>query len=502
MLAGAGWGLSRLRPVLAWIGKDDVLAIQSPDDLGPILNFVSHHPSQRLVLLDQWPGDEGKRYVAWLRERQPAIDVTRLPRPLENPTDYRAIYVSVRATLATLRGGGESDGVRVLVNPGTPQMQTVWLLAAAGSEGVELISVDRTGRVELVDAPFLIAADFIPAAKVWGGGRDGYEHPREVVAESPAMREVLRRAFRVARVSVSVLIQGETGTGKEVVAQYVHRSSGRSGPFIPVNCGALHQGLVESELFGHEKGAFTGAIRRKDGAVQQADGGLLFLDEIGELDPAAQVKLLRVLQEREVVRVGGERVERFDVRVVAATHRDLARDVAEGRFREDLYYRLADVTLTIPPLRQRKEDLRKLVAVFATQIAKEFAGKTEFAGFSLSPGAIDALLTYGWPGNIRQLRAVMMRLALWARRQPVTELDVATEIGGLPASSSEPKVVTNLEAHLDDIRRVQIELALREAGGNQTRAFRRLGYGNLTTFRNHCIRLGMHPGGRTKTSDD
>ncbi|MBW2426027.1 MAG: sigma-54-dependent Fis family transcriptional regulator [Deltaproteobacteria bacterium] len=227
----------------------------------------------------------------------------------------------------------------------------------------------------------------------------------QLVGRSDVMRSVFRTVERVARAEATVLVTGESGTGKELVARAIHDLSGRAeGPFVAVNCGAIPRELIESELFGHEKGAFTGATERRIGRIESADGGTLFLDEIGELDPAVQVKLLRALQERTFERVGSSQSTSVDVRIVTATNRDLAQDVADGQFREDLYYRVNVVPIQLPPLRERREDIRLLAETF---VARADPPRR------LSPAALAALEGYAWPGNVRELQnAIEHGLAL------------------------------------------------------------------------------------------
>jgi transcriptional regulator with GAF, ATPase, and Fis domain len=238
-------------------------------------------------------------------------------------------------------------------------------------------------------------------------------HPN-ILGRSGAIRDVCRMVDLLAGTDTTALIMGETGTGKEVVAQAIHRQSARaSEPFLAVNCGALTESLLESELFGHEKGAFTGAISRRRGAFELAHGGTLLLDEIGEIPPAMQVKLLRVLQEREFLRVGGERPITVDVRVIAATNQPLERCVADGRFRQDLYFRLKVVPVTVPPLRERRDD----IPLLAEHFLREYAGRLKRRVTAIGPDAMTALLDYAWPGNVRELRHAIERAVLLAGDQ-------------------------------------------------------------------------------------
>jgi len=242
-----------------------------------------------------------------------------------------------------------------------------------------------------------------------------------IAGKSKNFLQVLDQASRVSQHDATVLIEGETGTGKELLARAIHHNSRRrSRAFVVINCGAIPRDLVESELFGHVRGAFTGALANKTGLVEAADGGTLFLDEIGELPLDTQVKLLRVLQQGELPKIGAVTPTRVDVRVIAATHRDLKAMVEDGTFREDLYYRLAVVPLRIPPLRERREDIPELIEVLFSRTRERYG----LTGVSLSGGARRKLANYHWPGNVRQLENVLERLLVLASADVITEADL------------------------------------------------------------------------------
>jgi len=304
-------------------------------------------------------------------------------------------------------------------------------------------------------------------------------HPARPVVEAPAMRRLYDMVARVAAGDISVLVLGETGVGKEVVARALHERSARAKkPYLALNCGAFAESLLESELFGHEKGAFTGASEARAGLFEATEGGTVFLDEIGELPPSTQVKLLRVLEEKAVRRVGSNKSRPIDVRFVAATHRDLEAEVKAGRFREDLYYRISGVTLAVPPLRQRPEELMPLVGLFSDQAAAQLGRRPP----AVSAQAQRQLEAYAWPGNIRELKNVIERAVLLAdelldtQHLPLEKM-AATWLDATPAPLPEPAPLPQAEARAD---RERIEKALTECAGNQTQAARLLGISRRT----------------------
>jgi two-component system, NtrC family, response regulator AtoC len=295
----------------------------------------------------------------------------------------------------------------------------------------------------------------------------------DMVGRSPGMAAVFELARKAARYSTTVLILGESGTGKELVARGIHHEGERAGkPLVPINCGGIPETLLESELFGYKKGAFTGADRNKKGLFQEADGGTIFLDEIGELPLSLQVKLLRVLQENEVRPVGEAKAMRVDVRVVAATAKRLDEEVRQGRFREDLYYRLNVLTITLPPLRQRPEDLPYLCQHFLERFNRKLAKDIS----AISPSAMARLLEYGWPGNVRELENVIERAVLLAEDSMLMPEHLPSTLSlrpGTPVAESTPNGLS-LKAAQRAIEKKLITKALEETRGNRTQAARLL----------------------------
>jgi two-component system response regulator HydG len=293
---------------------------------------------------------------------------------------------------------------------------------------------------------------------------------RHIIGRSAAMVRLFDSVAQVAPSEATVLIAGESGTGKELIAGAIHfNSSRRDGPFVRLNCAAITETLLESELFGHEKGAFTGADRRREGRFFQADGGSLLLDEVSEMPLPMQVKLLRVLQEREFTRVGGDTVIRVDVRVIAATNKDLPELVSGGRFREDLYYRLNVVGLTLPALRERAEDIPLLALHFLEAFALK--NRKEVKGFT--PQAMDRLIRYAWPGNVRELMNAVERAVVMTRGDFLTEEDVSLiPTAAMPEPEHPPAAGVR---PLEEVEKATILTTLKAADGNKSEAARRLG---------------------------
>jgi len=305
----------------------------------------------------------------------------------------------------------------------------------------------------------------------------------QVAARSPAMQALLQQVVRVADTDATVCLAGETGTGKEVIARIIHCNSRRSnGPFVPVNCGAIPESLFESELFGHVKGSFTGAVSAHRGLFQSADGGTLFLDEIGEMPPAVQVKILRALQTREVLEVGGTRPVKVDVRIVTATNKDLAQAVKAGAFREDLFYRIQVIPLTVPPLRARRDDIPLLAQIFLRQ-SIERAGKI-VRGFM--PDAMQKLMAYHWPGNVRELEHAVEKAVILSPRDMITA-DLLP--GGNGATDGAIKPLTEAR---EEFERNYLKELLELSGGNISRASQMAGR-YRADFYKLLRKYGLHP---------
>ncbi|MBL8613003.1 MAG: sigma-54-dependent Fis family transcriptional regulator, partial [Myxococcales bacterium] len=457
-------------------------------DRGPVLRLLGEPESryERAVVLSVPRGARLARALAAdARAHVPEVLVREVE--LDDPSDYAALFERL-APLAAEIGHAhprERWAIDVLLSAGTPQAQTIWvILAQAGLLHARLLQVIPAAFVPDPHPRAIREVSFdiegfpeirVLREEVTRLRAEARARATKIVATSEPMRELLARTVRVAQSDLPALVVGETGAGKELVARAIHDGSARAaGPFVAENCGALAESVLASELFGHEAGAFTGAASRHRGLFEQAHGGTIFLDEVGELPLAVQVMLLRVLQDGAVRRVGGERPVKVDVRVVAATHRDLAAMVHAGTFREDLFYRLRGATLRVPPLRERTADVAPMVKAFLAEAAGRRA-----RGLAVDADAMRALTLYSWPGNVRELRSEVHRWAVFCDER-VTLEDLAPEIraaGSSPRSrrapavalAREPAEVRPLADVVREVERVAIDHALCVHAGNLSR---------------------------------
>ncbi|HSF25828.1 MAG TPA: sigma-54 dependent transcriptional regulator [Blastocatellia bacterium] len=387
--------------------------------------------------------------------------------------------------------GGRTNGVALLKEFKTicPDCEVI-LISGFGTLETAVEAV-REGAFDYVSKPFNVNEVISTARRALKGRNSGepaavllkeYSEASGLVGHSPKMIEVYKEIALVAPSRSTVLITGESGVGKELVARALHRNSPRGGgPFVAINCGAITETLLESELFGHVKGSFTGAVSDKRGLFEEANGGTIFLDEIGETSPGVQVKLLRVLQESEIRRVGSSRSVRVDVRVLAATNRNLESEVKENRFREDLYYRLSVVALRVPPLRDRSEDL-PLLAAHALRRARDAGARAT----TISEEALALLAHYDWPGNVRELENTIEHAALYARGAIIAPDDLPEKIRRHnPASEPRSRLNSIFEdlPSLEELERRYLIHVLQSVGGSRTRAAEVLGIDRRTLYR-------------------
>jgi two-component system response regulator HydG len=401
--------------------------------------------------------------------------VSEAVRAIEQSIGDQAPFEAIVTDLQLPDGDG-----RTIVRLAREKLPRCPVIVVTGSRSVSgTVDAIRLGAVTVLEKPVSLSvlerelAQSISARRALGGGLEA-AGAAGIIGRSGAIREALDVLFLAAPTEATVLIQGETGTGKELVAQALHRLSRRfAGPFVPVNCAALAETLVEDELFGHARGAFTGADRAREGRFQQADRGTLFLDEIGEMALPLQAKLLRALQEGEVQPLGAERAKAVDVRVVAATNKDLSKMVESGAFRRDLYYRLNVVTLQLPPLRDRREDIAALAAHF-------------LGGRRLTPEAMAALQAWDWPGNVRELENLAQRLLVLKPRGDLDVADLPVAMRGGPRSAAREgppppaAEAIDLYAVLGEMEDRLIREALERSGGNRNQAAQALGIKRTT----------------------
>jgi DNA-binding NtrC family response regulator len=449
---------------------------------GDTVNGMTPRRPPALLLIDDDPGASGLLHEIFL---EAGYDVSSAATGSEGLrlAEARAFDAVLCDVLLP-----DIDGVEVMrrlrdIDPEVP----VIIMTAYGTVEMAIRALDE-GAFDYVRKPFAIDAVRTCVARAVERRRlsppedapatEGAPGVRAILGSHPAMVELYKLVFRVAGTKSPVLIEGESGTGKELLARTIHEQSSRRGrPFVAVNCTSLSETLLESELFGHVRGAFTGAVERRPGLFLEANRGTIFLDEVGDMSLAMQAKLLRVLQEQEVKPVGGTETIPVDVRIVAATHRDLGSLVASGRFREDLYYRLRVVALRVPPLRERRED----IPILAEHFLRRFASLSRRRLQSFSPAAMALLQGYRWPGNVRELENVVDRAVALAPGSVVEAADLPEEVLGPSGATGRGLVGDPLS--LDEVTRRHVLSVLKAAGGNKSKAAKLLGVPRRTLYR-------------------
>jgi len=491
-----------MKTLLTFTGYHDPYSmglVGDEEQPGPILSLLVAEPFERVILFGT-PNTERqtKETEEALRERHAELEVEVRQIPLEDPTDYLAILGGLRGQLAEIYAGDPCRDYAISVASGTPHMHACWLMLVASGEIPARILNVRPPRFVTPEKP--LVAELDPTAPEFPEMRsvlgrmtacaplsepagdlppttDVGRIVRELglVVDHPRMRRAIEHAALMAPGEAGVLIQGDTGTGKEMIARLIHRLSERAdGRFVTINCAAIPDQLFESYVFGHRKGSFTGAVRDQKGKFELADGGTLFLDEVGDLPLAMQAKLLRVLQDRIIEPIGADRGRQVDVRILAATNRDLQRVVSEDGFREDLYYRLCVGLIELPALRQRATDIPK-IALHALDKVNVSLRRPK----RLSTAALKRLQAHNWPGNVRELLNVIERSACLCQSEVIDADDIVISAGrsrrdplaGLPM----PHEGFVLEEFLKQVRKHLMLVALDQAAGNQSQAARLLG---------------------------
>jgi len=500
--------------LLSWLGGTDLdCAAGTKDGLGPLARGVMHYDFDKVVILNNYPAKKAKHYVPWLKKKTDAKIELKTVSDLPSPVDYRGIYMNAIQAIDEIKDKhGDDYELTFHLSPGTPAMQAVWIMVANTSyANARLITSSTEQGVNTVEFPFDVTADFVGEfykkpddrlTQLAQGLSSAAPEFSGIIHQSAIMKRRIAEARRLAKRSVSILIEGRTGTGKEGFAEAIHKSSPRSeGPFIPVNCGAIPKELVQSELFGYGKNTWSGQDPKgKAGRFEAANNGTLFLDEIGEMPLGQQVLLLRVLQEGEITRLGESIPRRVDVRVIAATNRTIVEEVEDGKFREDLLYRLAVGVIKLPALRDRKEDIPLIVDNQIDRINKE-QQKVEqgYIPKILSRGAMNLLKRHDWPGNVRELQNVLTRASVWANGDTISEDDVRESLFGAPASSANGDGILHrsiddgidLDEIQNEVERHYLKRAMELAANNKTQAARLLGFKNYQTLDNRLKTHGL-----------
>ena len=513
-----------MKILFSWIGHADLLGFagKCPDAQaqvynlikkqdftasGPVKIAISQKKFDRVILLCNYDApDLMEQYRQYCGEH-----ITIIHTPIANPTDYRAVYCAVLDVVEANCAWG--DELHYLLSPGTPAMAAVWVLLGKTKFPGKFLQT-YNNDVSYTEIPFDMTADLLPdllnkTDRLIENLPDvsqvaGFE---DIVGNSPAIRETVLRASKAAMHSVPVLITGESGTGKEMFARAIWKASPRKDkPFEAINCAALPANLLEAELFGYKKGAFTGAVRDRDGAFKRLNGGTLFLDEIGECSLELQAKLLRVLQPppgkslsyREFYPVGSEQPEHSDVRIIAATNRNLPEMIAQQQFRDDLFYRLSAITLPLPPLRERKGDILLLAEKLLQRINADF--KRELPGYNdkyFCENTKKFIQNHPWRGNVRELFNAILQGAVMSGEKNIKIFDMGFyEAVSSPEKALEVPEITDgfsLDNTLETIEKQYISAAVKQSGGNKSKAARLLGFSNYQRLDARIKKLKIQP---------
>jgi transcriptional regulator with PAS, ATPase and Fis domain len=496
--------------LVSWIGATDLRALSNKNNvgIGPIAQAVNSSDYEIIVLISDYSEGETVEYHQWLQDKT-LSKITIEYVNLSSPTDYGEIYQFANQLIESLQKKyGVETSLTFHLSPGTPAMAAIWILLSKTKYHSELIESSKQHGVKTVEIPFDISAEFIPGifqksdnqVKLLAAGLHT-ESPefKDIIHRSDVMRRLIVKAQKVSPRNIPVLIEGESGTGKELLARAIHEASPRKGKsFVALNCGAIPHDLVEAELFGYEKGAFTGASQEKIGLFEAANNGTLLLDEIGELGLDSQVKLLRAIQEGESKRIGAVKPVKVDVRIIASTNRNLISEMASGAFREDLFYRLAVAVLKVPPLRERSGDIGLLIYTLIERINEESINEPGYYHKKVSVSARNILLKYHWPGNVRELMNTLTRAAVWSEGD-IDEKDIQEAILEVPSGLHDHERVLNLPINdgvdLPELIKLvavhYLTRGLKETHGNKTKTAELLGVSNYQTLTNWLRKYGI-----------
>ena len=492
------------RILTCWIGFTDLKASTKTGEvgLGPIAQAIKARNYEEICLISDLQKQDTAQYLNWLKS-ETSGNIKVYEKKLSGPTVFSEIYESAVSVVSDIckRHGNEID-LTFHISPGTSQMAAVWIILSKTRFPAEIIESSLKHGVKTTSVPFDISADFLPdllqksdrtLENLASGLPKEAPEFKDIIHRSEEMQHVVLKARRIAPRSIPVLIEGESGTGKELFARAIHDASPRrNNHFVSINCGAIPKELVESELFGHEKGAFTGANTKRIGHFEAAHQGTIFLDEIGELPKEMQVKLLRTVQESEVKRIGSTQAIKVDIRIIAATNRNLIDEVANGLFREDLFYRLAVGVINLPPLRERSGDISLLIDRFLEQINLESKNEPYYKHKKISASAKNLLLQHSWPGNVRELQNTLVRAAVWSTDDELSEKDIREALFPIPGNIMRNDIILNQSMengiNLPEIMKKvavhYLERGLEKKHGNKTKAAEILGLPSYQTLTN------------------
>lgn len=501
---------SGMQVLLTWIGQNDLDAASGnpTGGLGPIGQAVRADTYDRVFILCDYDMEKGKAYERWLKGQCNAALMV-FPVNLRSPANFHDIYESASFALKHVMKIEEPVDLTLHLSPGTTQMAATWIILGRTQYPARLIQSSREAGVEEANIPYDIAAEYIPLLEQAADEKRkeaSIERPpndasfESIVYRSREMDAVIKDALKIARRDLPVLIEGETGTGKELLARAIHAASPRSNkPCIAVNCGAFPGTLIGSELFGHRKGSFTGAVTDRKGVFQEAEGGTLFLDEIGEMPLEQQVNLLRPLENRKIRALGDSKETPVNVRIIAASNKDLSAEIQNGNFREDLYYRLNVAALKLPPIKERRGDLTLLVENLLEQINRESRLESGYTERKISVDARRVIQSHNWPGNVRELANTIRRVTLFADGEIISGEDMRRAIKPVAARSAKTDQILDrpvdegidLPEIIKEVEKHYIVKAMKETGQNKTKAAELLGYSNYQNLDNRIKKLGL-----------
>lgn len=495
-----------MHTLFTWLGTRDIQNMESNNDAAISTSLVkSKTPFDKVIVLSSHEKENWKKFEKFLAKRlkeegKPTADIAIIEANITSPIDYQSINRESDKWISTL--SNEAETLSINLTSGTPAMTALSVLIGKGKNNTKFLQTSPSNELLEVLIPVDFGKEYVKSAAK-NIAHTATSEPTsktafsELTAQSQVMKVTVDKAKRIANSEVPALILGETGTGKELMANAIHQESLRAKKIIKiVNCGAFSENLIDSTLFGHKKGAFTGAEKDHPGLFEQADGGTLFLDEVGELSLNVQVKLLRALQQGEITRLGDTKTIQVDVRIIAATHQDLSNLVNKGKFREDLYYRLAVGIINMPALRDRRDDIPEIVEQLVSQINNSAKKHPEYISKNISQKGIDFILNQPWTGNIRELWSTLNRAFLWSDSKSITPVQLAeaiinrnnSDIQAIDLSYNDKVDIIQLT---EKYQKRYVEAALKASGNMKKHATQMLGLKDYQTLTNWMERLGV-----------